>query len=139
MLSGEGRFSSPEEGLTIGTSTVEPPNKGQVGTSTNIHYSDRRWLFLNSDHTNHAHLCVVGGVFLLESVIRYAVLVRYSEFRGCPLFGSSKCIMGIAVGTSTVVSFLDEVRYWGEYVIGGFTLRCVRCSSSTTQDHTWSW
>ena len=42
------------------------------------------------------------------SIVRYAALVRYSEFGGCSLFGNNKCIvsMGIAVGTSTVV------RYW---------------------------
>ena len=61
------------------------------------------------------HLSATGGVFFLfESVIPYAVLVRYSEFGGCPLFGSSKCIAstGMAVGTSMVVRYLEEVRYW---------------------------
>ena len=82
-----------------------------------------RWLFLSSANTNHAHLSVIGGVFLFESVIRYAALVRYSEFGVCSLFGSSKCIAstGIAVGTSTVVRYSDEVRNWGS-VIGGSTV-----------------
>ena len=37
--------------------------------------------------------------FLLEGVVRYAALDRYSEFGGCSIFGSSKCItsMGIAL------------------------------------------
>ena len=50
----------------------------------------------------------------MESVVRYAALVRYSEFGGCRIFGSSKCIVstGIAVGTSTVVRYSEEVRYW---------------------------
>ena len=50
----------------------------------------------------------------MESVARYAALVRYSEFGGCPLFGSRKCTAstGIAVGTSTVVRYSEEVRYW---------------------------
>ena len=38
----------------------------------------------------------------------------YSEFGGCPIFGSRKCTAstGIAVGTSTVVRYSEEVRYW---------------------------
>ena len=60
------------------------------------------------------HLSVIGGVFLLESVVWYTALVCYSEFRCCQLFGSSKCIAstGIAVGTFTVVCYSEEVRYW---------------------------
>ena len=50
----------------------------------------------------------------MESVARYAALVCYSEFGGCPLLGSIKCTasMGIAVVTSTVVRYSEEVRYW---------------------------
>ena len=60
------------------------------------------------------HLCTIGGIFLLKSVVRYAALVRYSQFGGCPIFGSSKCTASteIAVGTSTVDRYLEEVRYW---------------------------
>ena len=45
---------------------------------------------------------------------RYAAHVRCSEFGGCPLLGSSKCnaSTGIAVGTSTVVRYSEEVHYW---------------------------
>ena len=70
--------------------------------------------FLSSAHTSPAHLSVIGGDFVLESVIRCAAFVRYSEFGGCPLFGSRKCTAstGIAVGTSTVVRYSEEVRYW---------------------------
>ena len=73
-----------------------------------------RLIFLSSAHTCPAHLSVIGGDFVLESVTRYAALVRYSEFGGCPLFGSRKCTAstGIAVGTSTVVRYSEEVRYW---------------------------
>ena len=41
-------------------------------------------------------------------------LAVYSEFGGCALFGSRKCTAstGIAVGTSTVVGYSEEVRYW---------------------------
>ena len=75
-------------------------------------FSDPSWLFMSSAHTSPAHLSVVGGAFLMESVVRYAALVRYLEFGGCPLFGSSKYIAckGIAVGTSTVVRY-SEVHY----------------------------
>ena len=71
-------------------------------------------IFLRSAHTCPAHLSVIGGDFVLESVARYAALVRYSEFGGCSLFGSRKCTAstGIAVGTSTVVRYSEEVRYW---------------------------
>ena len=71
-----------------------------------------------------AHLSVIGGVFLLESIARYAVLVRYSEFGGCPLFESSKCnaSTGIAVSTSTVVCYSEEVRYWEGPLLGGSTV-----------------
>ena len=50
----------------------------------------------------------------MESVVRCAALVRYWEFGGCPLFGSRKCTAstGIAVGTSTVARYSEEVRYW---------------------------
>ena len=70
--------------------------------------------FLTSAHTSPAHLSVIGGDFVLESVVRCAAFVRYSEFGGCPLFGSIKCTAstGIAVGTSTVVRYSEEVRYW---------------------------
>ena len=70
--------------------------------------------FLSSAHTSPAHLSVIGGDFVLESVVRYAAFVRYSEFRGCALLGSIKCTAstGIAVGTSTVVRYSEEVRYW---------------------------
>ena len=82
-----------------------------------------------------AHLSVIGGVFILESVIRYTALVRYSEFGGCPLFGSRKCIAstGIKVGTSTVNR--------GGPLLGGSVIRastvCVRplsCRQQTTVD-----
>ena len=52
-------------------------------------------------------MSIIGGGFLLESIIRCLWIVRYPEFVGCPLFGSSKYIvsMGIAVGTLTVVRY----------------------------------
>ena len=36
------------------------------------------------------------------------------QFGGCPIFGSRKCTAstGIAVGTSMVVHYSEEVRYW---------------------------
>ena len=73
-----------------------------------------RLIFLSFAHTCPAHLSAIGGDFVLENVARYAALVRYSEFGGCPLFGSRKCTAstGIAVGTSTVVRYSEEVRYW---------------------------
>ena len=73
-----------------------------------------RRFFLSSAHTSPAHLSVIGGDFVLESVVRCAAFVRYSEFGGCPLFGSRKCTAstGRAVGTSTVVRYSEEVRYW---------------------------
>ena len=39
---------------------------------------------------------------------------RMFGIRRCPLFGSRKCTAskGIAVGTSTVVRYTEEVRYW---------------------------
>ena len=59
-------------------------------------------------------MSVIGGDFVLESAVRCAAFVRYSEFRGCPLFGSIKCTAskGIAIGTSSVVRYSEEVRYW---------------------------
>ena len=69
---------------------------------------------MSSAHTSPAHLFVIGGDFVLESVVRCAAFVRYSELGGCSLFGSRKCTVstGIAVGTSTVVRYSEEVRYW---------------------------
>ena len=48
------------------------------------------------------NLSVIGGAFLLESIIWCMWIVRCPEFGGCPLFGSSKCIesTGIAIGIS---------------------------------------
>ena len=59
-------------------------------------------------------MSVIEGDFVLESAVRCAAFVRYSEFGGCPLFGSRKCTAstGIAVGTSTAVRYSEEVRYW---------------------------
>ena len=79
--------------------------------------NEKAWpggFFLSSAHTSPAHLSVIGGDFVLESVVRCAAFVRYSEFGGCPLFGSRKCTAstGRAVGTSTVVRYSEEVRYW---------------------------
>ena len=44
-------------------------------------------------------------------------IVCCPEFRGCLLFGSSKCIAstGIAVGTSIVVCYMVGICYW-EYL-----------------------
>ena len=38
----------------------------------------------------------------------------HSEFGGCAIFGSIKCTAstGIAVGTSSVVRYSEDVRYW---------------------------
>ena len=71
-------------------------------------------IFFSSAHKRPAHLSVIGGAFLLESIICCTWIVRYLEFGGCPLFGSSKCIesTGIAVGASTVVHYTVDVCYW---------------------------
>ena len=71
-------------------------------------------LFSSSANKRPAHLSVIGGAFLLESVIWCTRIVRCLEFGGYLLFGSSKCIesMGIAVGASTVVRYTVDVRYW---------------------------
>ena len=76
--------------------------------------SATRRFFLSSAHTSPTHLSVIGGYFVLEIVVRCTAFVCYSEFGGCPLFGSrrSTASAGIAVGTSTVVRYSEEVRYW---------------------------
>ena len=80
-----------------------------------------RGLFLSSAHTSPAHLAVIGGNFVFKSVLWYTALVCYSEFGGCPLFGSIKCTasMGIEVGTSTVVRGGPLL---GGSIIGGSTV-----------------
>ena len=52
--------------------------------------------------------------FYRKDTVQYAALVRCPEFRGCPLFGSRKCIAstGRAVGISTEVRYTEEVCYW---------------------------
>ena len=71
-------------------------------------------LFVSSANTSPAHLFIIGGIFILESVSRHTALVHSSEFGGCPLFGSRKCIvsMGIAVRTSMVIHYMQEVNCW---------------------------
>ena len=71
-------------------------------------------IFSSFAHNRPAHLSVIGGVLLLESIIWCTRIVHRPEFGGCPLFGSSKCIesRGIAVGASTVVRYTIDVRYW---------------------------
>ena len=71
-------------------------------------------IFSSSAHKRPAHLFVIGGALLLESIIWCTRIVRCPEFGGCPLFGSSKCIesTGIAVGASTVVRYTVDVCYW---------------------------
>ena len=73
-----------------------------------------RGLFLSSAHTSPAHLSIIGGAFILESVVQYVALVCYLEVGGCLLFRSRKCIAstGIAIGTSMVVCYTEEVCYW---------------------------
>ena len=53
-------------------------------------------------------------LFSVKSVVPYAAIVCCSKFGGRLLLGSSKCLtsMGIAVGTSTVVHYTEEVHYW---------------------------
>ena len=65
---------------------------------------------------SHAHLSVIGGDFVLESVAWYAALVRYSEFGGRLLFGRRKCTAstGIAVGTSTMVCYSEDVAHFSQ-------------------------
>ena len=69
-------------------------------------------IFSSSSH-KHPTLLEVRA-FLLESIIWCMQIVHCPEFGGCPLFGSSKSIesTGIAVGTSTVVHYTIDVRYW---------------------------
>ena len=71
-------------------------------------------IFSSFAHKCPAHLFIIGGAFLLESIIWCTRIVRCSEFGGCPLFGSSKCIesTGIAVGASTAVRYTVDIRYW---------------------------
>ena len=79
--------------------------------------------YFRAPHKRPAHLSAIGGVLLLESIIWCTRIVRCPDFRGCPLFGSSECIesMEIAVGTSTVVHYTVDVRYW-EYPLTGVPL-----------------
>ena len=79
-----------------------------------------------------AHLSVIGGAFILESVVQYTVLVRYLEFGGYVPFKSRKCIasMDIAVGTFTVVCYMDEVCYW-EGPLSEVPLYIARYASGT--------
>ena len=67
--------------------------------------------YRTQSHESRTLVCY--GAFLLESVVRYAALVHCLEFRGCPLFGSSKCIAStrIVVGRSTEVCYTEDVRY----------------------------
>ena len=113
-----GAASGPGYATTV-TIRVALPAKSQQRTYTpqvpgRERESVARRFFLSSAHTSPAHLSVIGGDFVLESVVRCAAFVRYSEFGGCPLFGSRKCTAstGIAVGASTVVRYSEEVRYW---------------------------
>ena len=61
-----------------------------------------------------SHSSIIGGAFLLESIIWCTQIVCCPLFGGCLLFGSSKCIesTGIAVGASTIVRYTVDVRYW---------------------------
>ena len=47
-----------------------------------------RGLFLSSAHANPAHLAVIGGGFLLESVVRCAAFVRCPKIGGFSVFGN---------------------------------------------------
>ena len=76
-------------------------------------------LLWSSTHTSAAHLCIIRGVFILESLVRYTAFVRYSQFGGYPLFKSRKCIAstGIAVATSSYL------LYGGGPLLGGSVIR----------------
>ena len=60
------------------------------------------------------HLTIIGRAFIWKSVIWYTAVVHYPEFGDCLLFGNRKCTAstGIAVGTSTVVHYTEDVHYW---------------------------
>ena len=88
-----------------------------------------------------AYLSIIGGDFVLESVVWYSALVRYLEFGGCPLFRSRKCIVstGIAVGASSVVRYL-EVCYWELPlyilpILGYLTIKLGIYSETCANDH----
>ena len=70
-------------------------------------------LFLSRPYPFYVGIVYIGAL-LLESVVWCTGLVRCPEFGGCPLLESRKCIAstGIAVGTSTVVRYTVDVRYW---------------------------
>ena len=90
---------------------------------------------MNSAGMGPAHLSVIGVLFLLESVVWYAVLVHCPEFRSCPLFRSSKCIgsVGIAVRASTW-SVIWRRLLLGGSVIEGSTVHSKYCCRSPN-DH----
>ena len=69
-------------------------------------------VFSSLAHKCPAHLYIIRGTFLLESIIWCTQIVHCLEFGGCPLFGSSECIesAGIAVGASTVVRCTVDVH-----------------------------
>ena len=113
MLAGQARLLQ----LLFGSLSLPKANSVRIYTPQvpgRGRESAARRFFLSSAHTSPAHLSVIGGDFVLESVVRCAAFVRYSQFGGCPLFGSIKCTAstGIAVGTSTLVRYSEEVRYW---------------------------
>ena len=65
----------------------------------------------------HPHeLCLLvcyRRCFIWESVVRHAALVYWPEFRSVRYSGAENVLsMGIAVGTSTVVHYTEEVCYW---------------------------
>ena len=73
---------------------------------------------------------VIGGVFFpLESVVMYAELVSYSEFGGCPIFGSSKCNASTGIAVGTVHPRWSVIRR--RSAIGRVRYRRLRCNNYT--------
>ena len=74
-------------------------------------------VFSSSAHKYPAHLSIIGGAFLLESIIWCARIVRYPEFGGCLLFVSNR----IADGASTVVHYMVHCVNGGStvYLVSG--------------------
>ena len=77
-----------------------------------------------------AHLSVIGGAFLLESVVWYTAPAHCPEFGGCPLFRNSKFILRQFNGNSSwyICSIRMPNIYRGDQLAVWMCIRMVLCT-----------
>ena len=94
-----------------------PPLPGLCYPASNV--------YLCFAHKSPGHLSIIGGAPLWENIGWCTRIVRYLEFRGSPLLGSSKCIVSMGYYIDCYLLY-SKCPLLGVFVIGGSTVHVIR-------------